>query len=134
MIHSDFRPTIWNSRSSFVTSDAFSRSSTRRSFILSEMKNDSHFPNTVRDRSREKSMLMNTILSLSQVLPMTRCRPVRWLVRLQRPCSEKMWLSSICCDMMYSWKKLFTSHQTILLPLREVCCIMLRPTSFANNV
>lgn len=75
-------------------------------------------------------MLMNTILSLSQVLPMTRCRPVRWLVRLQRPSSEKMWLSYICCDMMYSWQKLFTSQQTLLLLQLK----MLRPTSFANNV
>ena len=95
------------SRSPLVTPTASSRSSTRSSLILIllEMKNGIHFPKTVKDRSREKSMLSNTVLSLSQLLLMVRCCPVRCEFRLQHPSSAKTRLSSIGREMMYSWKK-----------------------------
>lgn len=105
------------SRSPSVTDDVSSRSSTRTILILSEMKKDSHLPKTVSDRSREKSMLPYTLVSLSQVSPMMRCRPVCCEFTLQCPPIQTRgslpWTVRWCTQ--YSRKKPLTSQKGILM-------------------
>lgn len=107
------------SRSAFLTEsdDASSRSSTRRTLILSETKNGFHLPNTVSDRRRPRPVLSYTILSLSQVSPMVRCGVVPCaassfcnapLVQTQ---GSPPWSARRC---IYSRKKPLTWHRGIL--------------------
>lgn len=95
------------------------------------MKNGLHSPDTVKDRSREKSMLSNTIISLSQMPLMVRCCPVGCDLRVQFPFSDITRFSSIGLEMMYSRKKPLSCRF-----LRGVCCswTMLKLMSSDNNI